>query len=82
MMDLLAHAAFVAVMSTLLSESVLFTKVRDRIDFYLISCPICLAMWFATPFFYFGFFYYFLVVAVSYCFMLVIMKLYNEVERE
>ena len=82
MMDLLAHAAFVAVLSTLVSESVLFTKVRDMFDWYLISCPVCLAFWFAAPFILNGFFYYFLVIAVSYCFMLVIMKLYSELERE
>lgn len=81
MIDLLAQSACVAVLATLISESILLAKVRDRFDTYLVNCPICLGFWFALPTFYFGFTHYFLVVAMSNAWMLVIVKLYNELEK-
>lgn len=80
MIDLLAHAAFVAVVSTLVSESMLMSPIRDKCDTYFVNCPICMGIWLALPFMWFGFFYYFLVVAVSNLWMLIILKLYDALE--
>lgn len=80
MMDLLAQAAFVAVVSTLVSESVLMSSFRDKCDTYLVNCPICMGIWLALPFMWFGFLHYFLVVAVSNLWMLIILKLYDTLE--
>lgn len=80
MMDLLAQAAFVAVVSTLVSESMIMSRFRDYCDTYLVNCPICMAFWLALPFMWFGFLHYFLVVAVANAWMLVILKVYTELE--
>ena len=80
MMDVVAQAAFVAVVSTLISESVIMSPIRDKCNTYLVNCPICMGIWLALPFMWFGFLHYFLVVAVSNLWMLVILKLYNELE--
>jgi len=81
MLDLLARAAFVAVVATLISESMIMTPLRDRVKSYFISCPICMGFWLALPNLYYGLNYYCLVVAVANAWMLLILKLYNELEK-
>lgn len=81
-MQVVAQAAFVAVVSTFVSESFLMSRFRDYIDTYLVNCPVCMAFWLATPFLYYGFLHYFLVVAASNAWMLVILKVYAELEKE
>lgn len=80
MMDVLAQAACVAVIATLVSESMVMSPIRDYIDTYFVHCPVCMGIWLAMPFAWYGFFHYFLVVAVSNLWMLIILKLYNELE--
>lgn len=80
MIDILAHAAFVAIVATLVSESMALSRFRDYCDTYFVNCPICMGIWLAAPFLFFGFFHYCLVVAVSNLWMLIILKLYNELE--
>lgn len=80
MMDVLAQAACVAVISTLVSESMVMSRFRDSIDTYFVHCPICMGIWLALPCLWFGPLHYFLVVATSNLWMLIILKLYNELE--
>ena len=80
MMDVLAQAACVAVIATLVSESMIMSPIRDYVDTYFVHCPICMGIWLALPFAWNGFLHYFLVVATSNLWMLIILKLYNELE--
>jgi hypothetical protein len=82
MMELAAQAAFVAVVATFVSESFLMSRFRDYCDTYLVNCPVCMAFWLSIPFVYYGFLHYFLVVAASNAWMLVILKVYAELEKE
>jgi len=81
MIEAIYHSACVAVLATLISESVLMSRFREKFNTYLVNCPICLGFWLAAPTFYWGFTHYFLVVALSNVWMLVILKLYNELEQ-
>jgi len=82
MMEVAAQAAFVAVIATLVSESFIMSRFRDYCDMYIVSCPVCMAFWLALPFMYYGFLHYFLVIATANLWMLVILKVYAELERE
>jgi len=82
MMEVAAQAAFVAVVATLVSESFLMSRFRDYCDTYLVNCPVCMAFWLALPFMYYGFLHYFLVIATANLWMLVILKVYAELEKE
>lgn len=85
------HAAAVGVLSCLVSESEIMASVRALTDYLpecwltdklkeLLICPICLAFWFGTPALLIGFDYYFLVVAISNAWMLIILKVYESLE--
>jgi len=81
MMELLAQAATVGILATLISESKLFAKLRDWIYWDLFYCPICLSFWIGAPYLYYGFQHYFLVLALANCWMLVVLKLYRELDE-
>jgi hypothetical protein len=84
MIDLLLtavmHAAAVGVLACLISESEIMSPIRTALGWRLLLCPICLAFWIATPALLCGVFYYFLVVAASNVWMLVILKVYESLE--
>jgi hypothetical protein len=82
MIEVLSQAAFVAICATFISESMIMSRFREKCDMYLVSCPICMGFWLALPFIYYGFLHYFLVVATSNLWMLVVLKLYSELEKE
>jgi hypothetical protein len=81
------HAAAVGVIACLISESEIVTPARDLLvkwspgRFKLLwHCPICLGFWLATPLLKYGISHYFLVVAVSNVWMLIILKVYESLE--
>lgn len=85
------HAAAVGVLSCLVSESRIMEPVRSLTDYLpecwladklkeLLICPICLAFWFGVPALMVSFDYYFLVVAISNAWMLIILKVYESLE--
>lgn len=78
---LLEQSAAVAVIATIISESYLLTPIRKLFESYYVNCPICMGIALAAPTLYYGVGHYFLVVALSNAWMLVILKLYNELER-
>jgi len=77
----LIHSAFVGVMSCLISESNVAAPIRDFFGWKLLFCPICLGFWFAFPFLWFGILHYFLVVAISNAWMLIILHTYEALDR-
>ena len=77
----LIHAAAVGVVACLISESTIMSPVRDYFNYTLLFCPICLSFWIALPAFFIGFFHYFLVVAMSNIWMLLILKVYEAIEK-
>jgi len=77
----LIHAAAVGVIACLISESTIMSPVRDYFNYTLLFCPICLSFWVALPAFSFGLLHYFLVVAMSNIWMLLILKVYEAIER-
>lgn len=77
MTEAITHAAAVAVIACLISESILLHKIRHYFNWYLLECPICLGFWLAAPALYYGVFHYFLVIAFSNVWMLVILKVYE-----
>lgn len=81
MIDAITQAAFVGVISCLISESNIAAPIRDFFGQKLLFCPICLGFWFAAPFFWYGFLHYFLVVAFSNAWMLVILLAYEALDR-
>jgi hypothetical protein len=76
----LAHAAAVAVIACLISESNIASPIRKWLDWRVLYCPICLGFWIALPALVLGIWYYFLVVAVSNAWMLVILKVYEALD--
>ena len=76
----LQHAAFVGVLACLISESEIAATIRDKIGWRLLYCPICLGFWLALPAFIYGPLHYTLVVALSNVWMLVILKVYAELD--
>jgi hypothetical protein len=77
---ILSHAATVAVLACLISESNIAAPLRKWFDWRVLYCPICLGFWIALPTFWFGIWYYFLVVATSNVWMLVILKVYEALD--
>lgn len=77
----LIHAAAVGVIACLISESTIMNPVREYFNYSLLFCPICLSFWLATPTLFFGVLHYFLVVALSNVWMLIILKVYESLER-
>ena len=74
------YAAAVGVMACLVSESRIAAPIRDRIGWRVLYCPICLGFWFALPAAIHGVLFYFTTVAISNIWMLVILKVYRELD--
>jgi hypothetical protein len=79
-MDLISHAATVGVLACLISESNITAPIRNWLGWQVLFCPICLGFWLALPALMYGFWHYFLVVAVSNAWMLVILKVYEALD--
>jgi hypothetical protein len=77
----LQWSAYVAVMTCLITESDIAAPIREVVGWKVLLCPICLGIWMALPSMYFGFLFYFLVVALSNVWMLVILNVYDNLER-
>jgi len=71
----------VAVLSCLFSESKLFHPVREFLNFDLLYCPICLGFWLAAPVLYHGMTAYLATIACSNLWMLIILKVYRELDE-
>jgi hypothetical protein len=74
------HAAAVGVLACLVSESRIAAPIRDRIGWSVLYCPICLGFWLALPVVLKGILFYFTTVAISNVWMLVILKVYRELD--
>jgi hypothetical protein len=86
------HAAVVGVLACLVSESNIAAPIRDGIERLprswftrkltdLVFCPICMAFWIALPTLTDGVLFYFTTVAMSNLWMLVILKVYRELDE-
>lgn len=81
MAEILRLAAAIAVMSTLVSESVILAPIREKLGFRLLYCPICLGFWFGLPVIYtHGLVNYLATVGVSHLFMLITLRVYAELD--
>lgn len=81
MTEAITHAAVVAILATLISESVLLSKIRKRLGFDLLYCPICLSFWLASPYIITdGLYHYFLTLAFANVWMLVVLRVYAELD--
>ena len=78
--NVLLYSSFVGVTACLISESKVFAPIRKWLKWDLLYCPICLAFWLALPFFAVGFFHYFLAVGFSNVWILLILKVYRELD--
>jgi len=76
---LMTLSAAVAVLSCLVSESEIAAPVRDKLKWRVLYCPICLGFWFAIPTL-FASYHYFLIVAMSNAWMLIILKVYEALD--
>ena len=76
----IAHAAAVGVLACLISESNVAATLRNWLGWRVLYCPICLGFWLALPAFLYGWLHYFLVVAISNVWMLVILKVYEALD--
>lgn len=74
------HSAAVAVIACLISESELAAPIREFLKWRVLYCPICLGIWLALPLFWYGWGHYFLTVALSNLWMLVILKVYESLD--
>lgn len=81
MTQAIIHAAAVGVLACLISESVILSSIRNKLNIYLLECPICLGFWLAAPSLYYGVLHYFLVVAFSNAWMLIILKVYETLDN-
>lgn len=77
----LLYGAAVGILSCLISESNLAAPIRRRLGWQVLYCPICLGMWVATPVMLKGLIPYFATVAFSNMWMLVILKVYRELDE-
>jgi len=82
MSELLCIASAVGVLACLISESKLLAPIRESLDWDLLYCPVCLGFWLAIPSLLWNWKAYFLVVALSNVVMLVVLKVYSELEKE
>jgi hypothetical protein len=80
MLEAFTHAAAVGVLACLISESNITSPVRNWLGWQVLYCPICLGFWLALPTLLWGFSHYFLVVAMSNAWMLVILKVYEALD--
>lgn len=80
METVLTHAAMVGVLACLISESNIAALLRNWLGWRVLYCPICLGFWITLPFLVFGIWHYFLVVATSNVWMLVILKVYEALD--
>ena len=77
----LQHAAAVGVIACLISESAIMATARDKLGWRILYCPLCLGFWLALPLFvYGGLLHYLFVIALSNVWMLVILKVYAELD--
>ena len=76
----LQHAAAVGVIACLISESEVAATIRDKIGWKILYCPICLGFWLAAPVLLHGPLHYLFVIALSNVWMLVILKVYAELD--
>jgi hypothetical protein len=76
----LQWGAAVGVLACLISESILFMKVREILNHVLFECPICLGFWIAIPCLVKGPLFYLLVVGMSNVWMLIILKVYETLD--
>jgi len=76
----LQHAAAVGVLACLISESEIASTIRDRLQWRVLYCPICLGFWLALPSFWYGPLHYLFIVGLSNVWMLVILKVYAELD--
>jgi hypothetical protein len=76
----LQHAAAVGVLACLISESEIAATVRDKLGWQVLYCPVCLGFWLALPSFVYGPLHYLFVIALSNVWMLVILKVYAELD--
>jgi hypothetical protein len=81
MFELLEHAATVAILSTFISESKLLSPIRNKLNFDLLYCPICLSFWVGAIYLYSGIGHYFLTLAIANVFMLIVLKVYRELDE-
>jgi hypothetical protein len=77
-------SAAVGVISCLISESTLFSPIRERFkNYHLIFCPICMGFWIALPAMMVGGpLMYFAVVGFSNAWMLLILHTYEALDRK
>ena len=75
------YSAAVGVVSCLISESKIMAPVRDRLNWPVLFCPICLGFWLAAPALWSGLFFYFAVVGCSNVWMLIILHTYEALDR-
>jgi len=73
--------AVVGVIACLITESKILAKPRDWLGWDLLYCPICVGFWVALPFLWLGFASYFATVAFSNLWMLIILKVYKELDE-
>jgi hypothetical protein len=77
----LQHAAAVGVIACLISESEIAAPIRDKLGWRVLYCPICLGFWIAWPTaVIYGPSHYLFVIALSNVWMLVILKVYAELD--
>ncbi len=81
MIDLLKYALAIAVVATLISESVIMAPVRERLGWRLLYCPICLGFWLGLPIVFFDPLLYLASVGLSHAFMLITLRVYAELDR-
>ena len=79
--ELLCISAAVGVVACLISESNLFGPIRSYIKHPIVFCPICLGFWLALPSLLWDWRAYFLVVAISNAWMLLILYVYEALDR-
>lgn len=78
----LLYGAVVGVFSCLISESTLVSPIRNLLGWPVLYCPICLGIWIALPVLFLqGLLSYSGTVAFSNVWMLVILKVYRELDE-
>jgi hypothetical protein len=81
LVNLLCISAAVGVVACLISESNLFGPIREYISHPLVYCPICLSFWLAMPSVLWDWRAYFLVIATSNLHILLILYIYESLDR-
>lgn len=81
MVELIKYAAAIAVVATLISESVILAPVRERLAWRLLYCPVCLGFWLGLPIVFISPLTYLASVGLSHVFMLITLRVYSELDR-